>query len=378
MHSLRIGVNALYMIPGGVGGTEIYLRSLLLALDRLQTPHQFFIFVNLETHDELTTPAFSFASGRFQIVNTGVRAKNRPWRLAWEQCALPGRLRHYRIDVLLNPGFTGPVVAPCPMVTVFHDLQHRRHPEYFRWFDLPFWRMFLYASARRSKLIIAVSEATRQDFISHYKVDPSRVRVVHHGVDAEFFGIRERLCHQEQTHRYILTVSTLHPHKNFRRLLMANADYVHQRPDVKLVIAGLRGFDSPQIGEMIADLNLGQRVRCTGWIPRQELYGLFAGAEAFIYPTTFEGFGMTLLEGLAAGLPVACSDIEPVRSIAGNAALLFDPQSTTEIESALYRITEDEDLRSCLRHAGPLRAREFSWEETARSTLEALADAVAG
>jgi hypothetical protein len=88
MHPLRIGVNALYMIPGGVGGTEIYLRALLAALDRLDTPHRFFVFINAETQDDLAP-----RSSRFEVIQTGVRAKNRPWRLAWEQLALPGQLR---------------------------------------------------------------------------------------------------------------------------------------------------------------------------------------------------------------------------------------------------------------------------------------------
>ena len=366
---LRIGINALYMIPGGVGGTEIYLRALLEALDRVGAPHRFYVFINAETQGVLTPP-----SPRFEFVASGVRAKNRSWRLIWEQVVYPARLRSLGIDVTLNPGYTSPMLSPCPAVTVFHDLQHLRHPEYFRWFDLPFWKLFLWASARRSAAIIAVSEATEQDFLKHYKVNASRVRVVHHGVDPEFFGIRERRSATSQP-RYVLSVSTLHPHKNFRRLLVAYADFVEKRPDVRLVIAGLRGFDSAAIAELIRELNLVEKVQCTGWIPRDELYRLFAGADAFIYPTTFEGFGMTLLEGLAAGLPVACSDIEPVRSIAGDAALLFDPQSTGEIENALLRITEDEELRNCLRHAGPRRASDFSWDETARMTLQVLTSA---
>ena len=266
------------------------------------------------------------------------------------------------------------MLSTCPLVTVFHDLQHKRHPEYFRWFDLPFWRAFLYASARRSKLIIAVSEATRRDFIAHYKVDPSRVRVVHHGVDAEFFGIRERLPHAGGQ-RYILTVSTLHPHKNFQRLLLAYADFLQKQPDVKLVIAGLVGF---RLGaNRPIDYRTGSRGE--GHVSRvdsaRRALPAVCGADAFVYPTTFEGFGMTLLEGLAAGLPVACSDIEPVRSLAGNAALLFDPQSTGDIENAMLRITGDEELRGRLRKAGPVRAREFSWDETARLTLECLVEA---
>jgi glycosyltransferase involved in cell wall biosynthesis len=105
---------------------------------------------------------------------------------------------------------------------------------------------------------------------------------------------------------------------------------------------------------------------------------LFAGADAFIYPTLFEGFGMTLLEAMAAGLPVACSDIEPLRSIAGQAALLFNPQDTREIEQALFRITDEEGVREGLRRAGPKRASAFTWEETARATMEILVAAASG
>ncbi len=143
MRPLRIGVNALYMIPGGVGGTEIYLRALLEALDRLGSAHRFVVFVNAETQGAKPRSEPS----RCEVIQTGVRATNRPWRLAGNNWSCRGDSRTHRIDVLLNPGFTAPVLAPCPTVTVFHDLQHKRHPEYFRWFDLPFWRAFLYASA---------------------------------------------------------------------------------------------------------------------------------------------------------------------------------------------------------------------------------------
>ncbi|HEY3836728.1 MAG TPA: glycosyltransferase family 1 protein [Bryobacteraceae bacterium] len=371
MATLRIGINALYMIPGGVGGTEIYLRSLIAALDRVHSPHEFLVYINAETETTLEAP-----SARFKIIATGIRAVNRPRRLAWEQLELPRRLRRDRIDVLFNPGFTSPWRSPCPTVTVFHDLQHKRHPEYFRWFDLPAWQAFLSIAGRRSTLILAVSEVTRQDVLSHYRLDPSRVRVVHHGVDTEFFGIRERRpAHTDE--RYILTVSTLHPHKNFPRLLSAYAEFAGKRSGWNLVIAGLRGFDAGFVDQRIGELQLAGKVRSTGWIPREELYDLYAGAGAFVYPTTFEGFGMTLLEAMAAGLPVACSDIEPLRTLAGNAALLFDPNKTEEIVNALVSITKDAELRRSLQEAGPVRARNFSWQETARLTLALLEEAAA-
>ena len=139
MRPLRIGINALYLIPGGVGGTEIYLRGLLAGLAEIDPVNEYFIFTNRETGSGLAP-----ASANFQQVPQHVRAVRRSSRLLWEQTVLPIEAVKRKLDVMLNPGFTAPLLCPCPQVTVFHDLQHKRHPEYFRWFDLPFWRFFLY------------------------------------------------------------------------------------------------------------------------------------------------------------------------------------------------------------------------------------------
>jgi len=130
----RIGINALYLIPGGVGGTEIYLRELLEAMARIDTSNLYFVFTNLDTGPDLVPRQANF----HQKVQA-VRARFRPARILWEQTVLPLEAARYRLDVLFNPGFTSPLLAPCPSITVFHDLQHKRHPEHFRSFDLPFW-----------------------------------------------------------------------------------------------------------------------------------------------------------------------------------------------------------------------------------------------
>ena len=120
-----------------------------------------------------------------------------------------------------------------------------------------------------------------------------------------------------------------------------------------------------------------ESVRFTGWIPREELYELYAGAAAFVYPSTFEGFGLPLVEALAAGVPTACSNVQPLAGIAGEAALLFDPSDTGEIAAALERLVADDVLRKRLASAGPAEAARFSWKTTAERTLEALARAAA-
>lgn len=366
---MRIGVNALYMIPGGVGGTEIYLRCLLAELAEIDHENQYVIFTNRETGADLVPerPNFKWAP-------QPVRAASRPARILWEQTRLPLAVRRHRIDVLFNPGFTSPVICSCPNVTVFHDLQHKRHPEYFRWFDLPFWRMFLFLSAHRSRILLADSEATLADLLRCYRLPGQKVRAVPLGVDHRFFEIGQRR-REQPSQPYLLAVSTLHPHKNFERLIRAFHEFRRTRPDFQLVIAGMRGFRTSAVEKLIGDLGLRDSVRLTGWIPREELYSLFRSAFAFVYPTTFEGFGLPVAEALAAGIPTACSAIEPVKSIAADAALQFDPEDEAGILDALVRVTSDEQLRARLAEAGPRRAAEFSWRKTAEATLAALKDA---
>jgi glycosyltransferase involved in cell wall biosynthesis len=352
----RIGVNALYLIPGGVGGTEIYLRRLLAALASIDRQNEYFVFTNRETTDLVPRQA------NFHAKPQAVRASFRPARILWEQIALP--LQSTRLDVLLNPGFTSPTLAPCPCVTVFHDLQHVHHPEYFRWFDLPFWKLLLRASAHRARRLIAVSQATRQDLVRVYGLSVDRIDVVLHGVEPEFFALD-----RTRTEPFVLCVSTLHPHKNLDRLIRAYAR--HRRP-WRLIIAGMRGFFADALERLIQDLGVQDSVKLTGWIPRAELLQLYARAKAFVYPSTFEGFGMPVLEALAAGIPVACSDIPPLREVAGDAALFFDPLSEDAIAGALDRIVNDGELRTQLAEAGPQRARAFTWVRAAQQTLASL------
>ncbi len=363
MAALRIGVNALYMIPGRVGGTETYLRALLSALSAIDPVNRYFVFTNRETDPGLIPECPNFTA-----LPQPVRAFLRPWRIIWEQTALPLAAARLRLDVLLNPGFTAPLLAPCPQVTVFHDLQHKRHPQYFRWFDRPFWNFFLSGSAHVSRLLLADSAATAADLLAFYRLPASRVRTVLLGADPSFFEIARRRCPE----RFLLAVSTLHPHKNLDGLLRAFARFRKTHPEFRLVVCGLHGFVTRPLHNLRDELGLNGDVEFRGWIPRSELRELFARAWAFVYPSKFEGFGLPVLEALAAGVPTACSDIEPMAGMAADAALRFDPHDLAALTEALVRLSDDSALRARLAEAGPRRAAGFSWAATAEATLEAL------
>jgi len=365
---VRIGVNALYLIPGQVGGTEIYLRHLLRALADIDRANEYVIFTNSETGSDISPDP-----RRFRVVESRLRARFRPGRILWEQVALPLLVARHRIDVVFNPGFTSPLLCPRPAVTVFHDLQHKRHPENFRWFDLPFWRFLLRGAAHRSRLLLAVSEKTRGDLLRLYNLPERKVRVAELGVDPFFFELGPRRAQEANgAAPYLFSVSTLHPHKNLDTLIEAFACFHRERPHFRLIITGLRGFAASRLESLRSRLALDQAVVFTGWVPRHELYDLYLKATAFLYPSRFEGFGLPVLEALAAGVPTACSSIEPLAGLAGAAVLPFHPGDVSAVYEAMVRITSDAPLRSRLAAAGPARARGFSWENTARRTLEAL------
>jgi glycosyltransferase involved in cell wall biosynthesis len=349
---MRIGVNALYLIPGGVGGTEIYLRNLLRALGEIDSENQYVVFTNRETGADLLSDKPNFTLARQPI-----RARFRPGRILWEQLVLPFAVHRHRLNVLFNPGFTAPFWCGCPMVTVFHDLQHKRHAEYFRWFDLPFWNFFVWLAARRSRGAIAVSAATHDDLERFYG-KPSEV--IQHGVEREFFEIAREREAAGIRGEYLLCASTSHPHKNLQRLLRVHSQ---MKNAPKLIMTGVRGFAAQEI-ERLA----GQSVEILGWVPRERLYELYRGALGLMYPSTFEGFGMPVLEAMAAGVPVACSDIPPLHEIARSTVHFFDPSSDREMRDALLLLVSGKiSTEAALR-----RAEQFSWEKTARATLDYL------
>jgi glycosyltransferase involved in cell wall biosynthesis len=235
----------------------------------------------------------------------------------------------------------------------------------------------------RADRIIAVSEHTRRDAIRLYDVDPERIHVIAEGVDARFradvgddviAGARQR---HRLPERFVLTVGTIEPRKNLTTLLEAYAEIRRRHPDVGLVVVGGTGWMAEPFFERLRALGLEREVVLTGHLPDEDVVPILNAAEVFAFPSEFEGFGLPPLEAMACGAPVVSSDAASLPEVVGDAGVLVPPRDVAGWVNALERVLGDPALRSELAAKGVARAAGFTWEASARATLDVYRRALA-
>lgn len=296
-----------------------------------------------------------------------------PWRrILWEQTRLAGETR--RLDLLHGCAFAAPLAAGCPTIVTVHDLSFVRYPEAFRLPNRLYLSLFTVLSTRRAARVIAVSESTRRDVVAFCGVPDERVMVVPNGVSEAFCpadptAVTEFRRRRGLPERFMLFLGTLEPRKNLVRLLEAYAAWRRtSRDPVVLVIAGGKGWFYETIFAHVAKLDLGDAVLFPGFVPADELPWWYRAAELFVYPSRFEGFGLPVLEAMACGTPTITSRASSLPEIAGDAALLVDPEDTGELADAIARIMSEPTLADELRSAGLRQAGHFTWARAAEST----------
>ena len=285
---------------------------------------------------------------------------------------------------MFSPGFTAPLLTSGRKVTVIHDLQHKKQPGNFGSLERLAWDLMVWSGVRHSHWLITPSEASKRDVVAAYGVQASKVRAIHHGVEPDFLGLRGNPFYEEAflaeagipRQRYLLVVSTVHPHKNWERLLDAYQQLTEHGFHRGISWwAGLPGKSWKAVQRHLRQTGLDDRVHLLGWQPRRVLLALFKFAEALVFPSTFEGFGIPVLEAMAAGLPVACSDIPPLREIADGAAVFFDPASAEAIREGMKTVLGDLGCRERIVARGLEKAKRSTWQRAAEQTLAVLLDA---
>jgi glycosyltransferase involved in cell wall biosynthesis len=363
---LHVGLNLVYLVPGETGGMEVYARELiprLATIDGLRVT----AFVNREAGEGERGPWHDVAH---EVVP--VKARSRVEWVRGEQQHLPRMAARAGCDLVHSLASTAPLRGRFVRVTTIHDLNYRMVPEaHFGLLRLGMG-VLVPAAARRSQRIVVDAHSTVDDVVRHLHVAPERVDVVPLGVGQEPTGaatpereLRERLDLGERP--VLLSASAKRPHKNLIRLLDAHARIdAAERP-----MLVLPGYSTPHERELVAraaELGTVEHVRFPAWVAQPDLEGLYAIAAAFVFPSLYEGFGFPVLEAMRRGVPVACSDRSTLPEVAGDAALLFDPEDPEAIHGALVRLLGDGELRARLSSAGPAQAARFNWDATATAT----------
>jgi glycosyltransferase involved in cell wall biosynthesis len=360
---MRVALNLLYLIPGVVGGTETYGRSLVRGLAAVDPENEYLLFVNREASDiEFTTAA------NFSRVLCNVRAKSRAARYAWEQTILPVQLARHRIDVAHSLGYVGPILAPCPHVASVHDLNYVGQGSAMTPARRAVLRLFVGATVRSADHIITISNFSRLELTRRFALDPDRVTVTY--LAARLTDLDVRAASHDRGHDrynirppYFVAFSSPFRHKNIPALIEAFATIAPEVPHTLVLI----GHPAPDVRARVAAMgDLSRRVIHTGFVPAHHLVPLLRGADLMVFPSTYEGFGLPILDAHTIGLPVVSSNAAALPEVAGDAAIYFDPLSTSSMAGAIRRGLTDADLRQELADLGKRNAGRFSWEQTAR------------
>ena len=264
-------------------------------------------------------------------------------------------------------------------VTTIYDLTPVLFPEYHTPGTLAIQRAKHRFAQEEADVVLAISEATKRDIVTHLSIAEDRIRVVYAGVAPYFRPVTDPVALRQtlsvlhlKPDEYVLHVGTLEPRKNLRRLIEAYALLLKEasEPVPELVLAGAGGWNYQEILVLIEALALQDKVRCVGRLPAEMLPALYSGARVFVYPSLYEGFGLPPLEAMACGTPVVTSNTSSLPEVVGNAGVTVSPTDTVALAEALAGLLFDSERRQSMRVAGLARARLFSWERAARELLE--------
>ena len=368
----------------GRAGLGRYMRELATAMLACDDRNEYVAFYNRSDEARLPTPLDGLA-------RIPVEQGDKPWRLRTALSHVLNRSQDSLfsgIDLFHATDNLLPFLTGIPSVFTLHDLVFRFYPETVSGPNRWFLKMMTGRFLRASDAVIAVSERTKRDAQLLYGIPNSRISVIHEGVHSRFRPAGqdeiERVKHRyDLPARYLLFVGTIEPRKNLSTLLEAMTALKRQEADgtvepiaPKLVVVGKTGWLSDGFFRRIHELDLDREVVLPGFVPDEDLPAVYSGAECFVFPSLYEGFGLPVLEAMACGAPVICSNTSSLPEIAGDAALLFDPGNPAEVRDAIVRVRSESSLRGELIGLGLRQAARFTWRDAAERTLEVYAAAV--
>jgi glycosyltransferase involved in cell wall biosynthesis len=366
---MRIGLDGIPLVEAWTGVGH-YTFELARAL-ALISPEDEFYLISPQRLSAVDNEAAEHWPRNLRLVRPATR-----WlRGRWWTAGLPLYLSRAGLTLFHGTNYELPLWGACPTVVTFHDLSLLLYPETHEARLVQRGRRRLPLMARKAGMIITASESVKLEVAEHFHVSPEKIAAIPEAARAFFrpipveetVEVRRRLKIEDD---FLLFVGTIEPRKNLMTLARAFEEVLRStdlRP--QLVIAGKRGWLYEELFSYI-ETNLQERVRFTGYVMEEELRALYSSCLFCVYPSLYEGFGLPTLEAMACGAPVITSRIPSMIETVGNAALLFNPKSVSELAEAIKALLVDEEARLALKELGLRRAAQFSWEKTARATLD--------
>ncbi|MBI3210090.1 MAG: glycosyltransferase family 4 protein [Candidatus Solibacter usitatus] len=366
---MRFAIDA-HAIGQHLTGNEVYVSNLLRCYRAIDREADFIAY--------LAPPA------GIRDIPGGVEmrfvSRNPFLRLGWQ---LSRHLRNDEPD-LLHVQYTAPVGCNVPIVVSVHDVSFLEHPEFFSKARVLQMRQTVSRTIRRAMRVLTPSEFSRTSIERHYPNARGKTVVVHNAVASHFRPMNPQLARDQVKERfgidtpYFLNVGDLQPRKNQTGLIRAFEQLIGENPKLPhhLVFAGQDKWGTETVRIAAGKSPLSRRIHFTGYVPDSDLRLLYNACESFIFPSFYEGFGIPILEAMACGCAVACSNTSAMPEVADGAAIFFDPASVPDITRALRDLAFDPELRSRLERLGQNRAGGFSWESAARQTLDVYYDVV--
>ena len=362
---MKIGIEAERANLPNPTGVELYAAQLIKNFARLDTKNEYILYFRSKPQDW------------FYELPKNFSIKVIPFPKFWTQIRISWEMITHPVDILFIAASALPLWHPAKSVATVHDVAWKLYPQAFPRSMRNYLEWSTRFAIRSARKVITVSEATKKDLNKFYGVSPDKVEVTHLGLDGSFRPMKYEevqpvldkydLVYQ----KYVLYVGTIQPRKNIIRLVEAFQKIKKENHvEEKLVIAGGRGWLWEPIVKKIKMVGLDGSTRYLDYVAKEDLPALIAGAKLLTLPALYEGFGLPPLEAMASGVPVVVSNVSSMPEVVGDAGILIDPNSTESIAEGLLEVLMDPNLRNQMIAKGLIRAKQFSWENTARKTLE--------
>ncbi len=344
----------------------------------------FYLINLLDKFSQITKEdSFYLYSPHSVLYNFG---KGRNWHNRFGTIPLPGSfwlqtqgkqfIKKDKVDVFFGPAHVLPIKLSKNIRSVLavHDLVSVYYPNTMANYNRFIHNLFFKPSIKSADHIITMSEYTKQSIIDYFSISPDKITVIYEGVSEKFRPYQKEeilsvLAQYQIKSPYILSVGTLEPRKNYMVLLKA---FKQLKGNFDLVIVGKRGWKSQEIFDTISELQLYNRIKILGYVNDNDMPYLYNGAELFVFPSVYEGFGLPVLEALACGIPTVSSNASSLSEIGGEAVKYFSPNSIDDLLKKMQDVLDSSEAKKSLRYNGIIQAQKFNWEDTAKKTLTIL------